>query len=169
MTRRRLGALASAIAWFGVILPTAAMATEPNAAVNSSDVVILGGELLVGRVVDARGAAKAGEPVSIRYAGAEVVSTTTDANGIFAARGLRAGEHQLVTLQGTRVCRLWTNEMVEPPAAERPLVLSDTVVRGQAPTGMVSWMKAHPYITATTIVAAIAIPLALADDADNHH
>jgi hypothetical protein len=32
--------------------------------------------------------------------------------------------------------------------------------------GSLEWVRAHPYITAGAIAAAIAIPLALADDDD---
>jgi hypothetical protein len=56
------------------------------------------------------------------------------------------------------------------------VVCGDEVVRGQWGAGghygggplhgTMQWVRAHPYITAGAVAAAIAIPLALADDDD---
>jgi len=127
--------------------------------------------LLVGQVVDSQGVIKPGVPVSIQFAGKEVVTTTTDSNGIFAARGLRGGQYQLMTSQGGSVCRFWAPETAPPSAKPAALVVSgNEVVRGQVGGPMNTWkgwVKQHPYIVAGTVVSAIAIPLALADDFDS--
>src|SRR3954470_6107190 len=99
MKSHRLGSIAAAIACIGMVLPTSAMA----AAAANSDIALRTGGLLVGQVVDQQGVAKAGTPVSVQFAGKEVVNTTTDANGVFAAKGLRGGQYQLVTPQGGSV------------------------------------------------------------------
>jgi hypothetical protein len=176
----RLGTMAAAVACSGMILPPAALATEPAAVVapaaTAVDVALRPGGMLVGQVVDPQGAPQIGKVVSIQYANFEVVRTTTDANGVFAARGLRGGQYQILTDNGICACRLWA-ENTAPPAA-RPaalLVSGGDVVRGQwgsvPGTGpmhqWVGWVKAHPYITASAVAAAIAIPLALADDDDD--
>lgn len=166
----RTGSIAAAIACVGMISPTSVMAAAPAAAATNSDVALRTGGLLVGQVIDQQGVAKANTPVSVQFAGKEVVSTTTDANGVFAAKGLRGGQYQLVTPQGDSACRLWAADTAPPSARPAALVVSNNeVVRGQVPgAAWVGWMKAHPYITAGTVVTAIAVPLALASS-DNDH
>ncbi len=156
---------AAAVACLGMILPQAGFGAAPATEANK-DVALRTGGLLVGQVVDQQGVAKAGTPVSIQFAGKEVVQTTTDANGVFAAKGLRGGQYQLVTPQGGTVCRLWAADTAPPSAKPAALVVSgNEVVRGQGPmNSWVGWMKQHPYLTAGTVTAAIAIPLALAED-----
>jgi hypothetical protein len=124
--------------------------------------------------VDQQGAAQVGKTVSIQYANYEVVRTTTDANGVFAARGLRGGQYQLLTDDGVSLCRLWAPDTAPPAAHPAVLLVSGHgVVRGQWMPGTgplhewVGWMKAHPYITAGVVASAIAIPLAFADDDDD--
>jgi hypothetical protein len=170
MKSHRFGSIAAAIACVGMVLPTSAMAATPAAAAANSDIALRTGGLLVGQVVDQQGVAKAGTPVSVQFAGKEVVNTTTDANGVFAAKGLRGGQYQLVTPQGGSVCRLWAADTAPPSARPAALVVSgNEVVRGSGPGGAwVGWVKAHPYITAGTVAAAIAIPFALASDDSDH-
>ncbi len=167
MKRNWMGTIAATIACTGMLVPTSAMATSPAA--GNHDVALREGGVLVGQVVNPQGVARANAPVSIRYADYEVVRTTTDEHGVFAAKGLRGGQYQLMTENGVSVCRLWAADTA-PPAA-RPaalLVAGDNVVRGQGMAhDWVTWMKAHPYLTAGTVATAIAVPLALADDDDD--
>jgi hypothetical protein len=157
----------------GMMLPSAALAATPAKPVNGgSDIALREGGMLVGQVVDAQGVAQANSPVSIRFANHEVVRATTDKNGMFAAKGLRGGQYQLLTQDGVSVCRLWAADTAPPSARSAALVVTgDNVVRGQGPMGnWVTWMKAHPYITAGTVATAIAVPVAIAasdDDDDN--
>jgi hypothetical protein len=174
MHRNWLVSFAAAITSVSMAVPATGMAASPLALGN--DVALRDGGLLVGQVVNPQGVAQANSPVSIRFANHEVVRTTTDANGVFAARGLRGGQYELVTTEGVGSYRLWAADTA-PPAA-RPAVLlvsGDQVVRGQGfmagGQGMMSswvgWMKAHPYITAGTVAAAIAVPIAVLDDDDD--
>lgn len=175
MKRNSLSTLAAAVACLGMTLPPTAFAEQPQQsqppqpAFRTSDVALRHGGLLVGQVVDQHGTPKAGAVVSIHYAEREIVRSTTDKNGMFAAQGLRGGQYQLVTENGQSVCRLWAVDTAPPSAQQMALVVSgDNVVRGQfgySPmTDWVEWMKCHPYLTAGAVAAAIAIPLALADD-----
>ena len=169
MKRNSLGNMASALACVAMVMPSSALAVEP--AVHHTDVALRHGGLLVGQVVDQQGAVKPGAVVSVQYADYEVARTTTDANGVFAAQGLRGGQYQLVTEDGISVCRLWAPDTAPPAARPAALVVSgNNVVRGQWGGGpmhqWLDWVKAHPYITAGVIATAIAVPLALADDDD---
>jgi hypothetical protein len=169
MKRNWVGSLAAAIASMGMILPSVSLAGAPAA--GSHDIALRDGGVLVGQVVNQQGVAKANAAVSIRYASHEVVRTTTDENGVFAAKGLRGGQYQLLTDDGVSTCRLWAADTAPPAARPAALVVSgDNVVRGQGyGHGWISWMKAHPYLTAGTATAAVAIPVAIAssDDDDN--
>jgi hypothetical protein len=173
MKRNLWGTMAAAVACVGMVIPPSAFAAEPVA--GASDVALRPGGLLVGQVVDRQGVPRAHQTVSIQYGPHEVVRTTTDQNGTFAAQGLRGGQYQLVTHEGISVCRLWAADTAPPAAQPDALVVcGNEVVRGQwghgghgGPLhGSLDWVRAHPYITAGAIAAAIAIPLALADDDD---
>lgn len=164
MKHNLLGKWAAAVACFGMMWPSATFAATPLP--TSNDVALRPGGVLVGQVVDQQGVAKANAPVSIQFANQEVVRTTTDKNGVFAAKGLRGGEYQILTPEGGTSCRLWANDTAPPAAREAALVVAgQNVVRGNgAGGGWLNWVKAHPYITAGVIAGGIAIPLALADD-----
>jgi len=167
MKRNSLGTMAAAVACMGMLLPPTAYGAAP--AVVGNDVALRQGGMLVGQVVDQQGVAKANSAVLILYGEQEVVRTTTDANGVFAVKGLRGGQYQLMTQDGVRVYRLWAPETAPPSARQAALIVAgDNVVRGNYPGhGWVDWMKAHPYITAGTIAAAIAIPVAIAASDDD--
>jgi hypothetical protein len=170
MQRNKLGTLAAAVAALGLVLPPSVMAAPPAApVVGVSDIALRPGGVLLGQVVDPQGVAQAGKPVSIQFAGKEVARTTTDENGVFAAKGLRGGEYKIDTVEGTSSCRLWAANTAPPAARPAALVVSgEDLVRAQFGGGPMhawkEWIKAHPYITAGTVAAAIAVPLVLADD-----
>jgi Carboxypeptidase regulatory-like domain len=169
MKRNSVGRMAAAVASLGILLPPSAFATTPVEPTN--DVALRSGGLLVGQVVDSQGVAKSGTMVSIRQGQQEVVRTTTDENGVFAAQGLRGGHYQLLTQEGGSDCRLWAADTAPPAARPAALIVSgNDVVRGQygPAQGWVHWMKAHPYITAGVVAAAIAIPVAFIDDDDDN-
>jgi hypothetical protein len=167
MKRNSWGTIAAAIAGLGIMLPPSAFATSPTAPI--SDVALRSGGLLVGQVVDQQGLAKARTEVSIRQGAQEVVRTATDENGVFAAQGLRGGNYQLLTKEGSCSCRLWAADTAPPAARPAALVVcGNDVVRGQyGAGGMIDWVKAHPFITAGVVAAAIATPLAFIDDDDD--
>jgi hypothetical protein len=180
MKQMRFGGIAAAVACCGMVLPPSAVAAPPATGVAPAsgviDVALRPGGLIVGQVVNPQGTVQAGKAVSIQYANYEVVRTTTDANGVFAARGLRGGQYQILTEDGISVCRLWAPDTAPPGAQPAALLVSGgDVVRGQwgwiPGTGSmhqwVGWVKAHPYITASAVAAAIAIPVAFADDDDD--
>jgi hypothetical protein len=171
MKRNSLAHVAAALASVAMVMPTASFAVTTEPSFQAADVALRPGGMLVGQVVDQQGVAKANAPVSVQYGNHEVVRTTTDAHGVFAAKGLRGGQYQLVTQDGMTVCRLWAPETAPPVAEPAALVVSGgDAVRGQWGGGpMHNWVggvQSHPDITAGVIAAAIAIPLALADDDD---
>ncbi len=166
MKRNSLGKWAAAVAALGMVLPSPVLGAAPVTAV--ADIALRPGGVLLGQVVDPQGVAKAGTPVMIEYRGQEVVRTTTDESGVFAAQGLRGGQYQINTSESSTACRLWAADTAPPSARPAALVVSgkDTLVRGQfgQMNSWKEWVKCHPYITAGTVAAAIAIPLALADN-----
>jgi hypothetical protein len=164
MKRNNFATLATALATLSMLVPPV-RAAAPS--FSPTDVALRPGGVLVGQVVDQQGVAQARTAVSIRYNGQEVVRTTSDDQGVFAAKGLRGGQYQLVSVEGESVCRLWAADTAPPAARPAALVVTgNSLVRGQfGPIdSWKEWVKAHPYIVAGTVVSAIAIPLALADD-----
>jgi hypothetical protein len=178
MTFKNIQTLLAALACAGTIFPLQAQASQPVSAVR--DVALRSGGVLVGQVVNPQGTIQAGSAVSIWQNDREVVSTKTDANGVFAAQGLRGGQYQIMTADGHSLCRLWAPDTAPPAAADTALVVSGAdVVRGQWTAPMsagaayggrwLDWVRSHPYITAGIVAAAIAAPLAVAatDDDDD--
>jgi hypothetical protein len=172
MKRTRFQTCLAAIACVGLVLPQGILAAQPTA--GPTDVALRSGGMLVGQVVDAQGAVQAGKLVSIQYGEQEVARTTTDANGVFAAQGLRGGQYHVVADNGDGHFRLWADNTAPPAATDSVVVVADpNVVRGQWSmpgaqygAGWLNWVRSHPYITAGIVAAAVAIPLALADDDD---
>jgi hypothetical protein len=165
MKFKALGTWAAAVAALGMVVPAPVLAVAPTPAI--SDIALRPGGVLLGQVVDPQGVAKASAPVSIEFAGKEVVRTATDENGVFAAQGLRGGQYQITTPEGSNACRLWAADTAPPSARPAALVVAgNDVVRGQfGPLhSWKEWVKAHPYIVAGTVVTAVAVPLIIADD-----
>ena len=92
--------------------------------------------------------AKANAAVSIRYANHEVVRTTTDENGVFAAKGLRGGQYELLTDDGVSACRLWAADTAPPAARPAALLVSgDNVVRGQGAVTQLGCLDESPSVS----------------------
>lgn len=156
----------------GMILPTAALSAEPQIepAAPSLDVALGAEGLFRGQLVDAQGVPQQGVEVAMLYQGQEVVRSVTDQRGVFAAKGLRGGQYQVVAQNHVANYRLW-NAGAAPPVA-RPAALMVTgsdVVNGQlgGNGGLLQWMKNHPMMVATGVVAAIAVPVAVTASDDD--
>ncbi len=167
MKRRFFPRIAAAVATLGMVLPQTVFAGQPVRP--SNDVALGPGGLLTGQVVDENGVAQAGVPVVVQQGQQLVVRTATDDHGQFLAQGLRGGQHQIVTPAGPVAYRFWAANTAPPAAKDAAIVVANReVVRGQMGYGpggaWLGWVRAHPYITAGVIGAAIAIPLAVADD-----
>lgn len=159
--------VAAAVACLGFLMPQGAFAGQPVAA-SAADIALRDGGLFVGQVVDASGKAMTKADVSIRQAGVEVATTSTDANGVFAAKGLNGGQYTVVAGGGQVNYRLWAANTAPPTANKAALVVTGAdIANGQHGNGgVVGWVKNHPMIVAAGVAAAIAIPLAVADDDD---
>lgn len=172
MKLRHFQIMAAALATVGMVLPPAAFAGQPVPQPN--DVALRPGGLVVGKVVDQQGVPQAAALVSIQRDQQEVVRTTTDQNGVFAAQGLRGGQYQVVTEQGQGIYRFWAPNTAPPAAQQAAIVVTGPdIVRGQYGGfgygyGWLDWMRAHPYLTAGIVATAIAVPVALAVDNDSH-
>ncbi len=178
MKLKRLQTVLAALACGGTVCPNLALAVEPASA--AKDVALRPGGLLVGQVIDQQGTPRANSPVVVLQNDQAVVNTTADANGVFAAQGLRGGQYQIITPDGQKLCRFWAADTAPPSAADSAVVVAGTdVVRGQwaPPAAPISyggrwldWVRSHPYITAGVVAAAIATPIAIAasdDDGSN--
>jgi hypothetical protein len=157
-----------------MMLPTTVLA-KPTEASRPGDVfadVALGeGGMLVGQVVDTAGVPQANVQLAIAQHDQVVVQTTSDENGVFAARGLRGGMYSITTEKGTTGVRAWAPNTAPPSAQPSTLIVQgDEVVRG-AGGGMLSYIPGGATGLGIGIgIAAIAIGLgfALSDDDDNN-
>ncbi|MEM6799525.1 MAG: carboxypeptidase-like regulatory domain-containing protein [Planctomycetota bacterium] len=171
---------AAAVACVGMLMPQSVLAAPAVPAASQQDIALRDGGLLVGQIVDAQGKAVAGSDVAVLLGKNEVVRTKTDKNGVFAAKGLRGGEYR-VQAAGVQVAyRMWAPQTAPPAASNGALIVAGgEVISGQCNScppgygcppsgggGIVGWIKDHPLLVATGVAAAIAIPLAVADDDD---
>ena len=117
--------------WSNAHAAESAQPTNVSPAV-ARDVALAPGGLLRGHVVDAKGVAMKGAPVSVWHENYQVAQTVTDENGQFSVTGLRAGVHRLQAGQGGDVYRFWTAEAAPPGAQPGSVVVpGEAVVRGQ--------------------------------------
>lgn len=138
------------------------------------DVELNPGGLLVGRLLDASSRPVANAPVSVLAGERCIARTGTDESGVFAVIGLRGGVHQVRAANTAGLYRLWAADTAPPQApASVELVSDESVIRGQwgPPPGngflkQAKVMATNPFVIGGVIAAAVAIPLALADDDD---
>lgn len=157
-----------------VAAETVVAPVQPQVALQApSDVQLHEQGLLVGRMVDEKGAAVANSPVSLQTGGKEVARVVTDASGRFQAKGLQGGVYQVASNGHQGVYRMWSPNTAPPAAAQGLSIVSrPDVVRGQYAgsgnpfTSAGQWIAEHPIITAGLVATAIAVPIAIDDDDD---
>ena len=130
MRIHRIQFSAALLSCVSLLLPQAAFAGPQKNVV--TDIALQQGGLLVGQVMGRDGSVRAGEQVAILFGNREVVRTTTDENGIFAAAGLRGGQYRVASNEGASLIRAWAPNTAPPAAREGSLlVVGDQAVRGQ--------------------------------------
>ncbi|QDU57415.1 carboxypeptidase-like regulatory domain-containing protein [Aeoliella mucimassa] len=173
--------LAAAIACMGMIVPSAALAAEPQVqpvqqvqkAPVSLDVALDAQGNFKGQLVDAQGVAQKGVEVAMLYNGREVTRSVTDEQGKFAAPVLRGGQYEVVAQGQVASYRVWNAGQAPPMARPAALMITNAdVVNGQFGTlgyggGVLNWMQAHPLIVAGAVVTAIAVPVAITASDDD--
>ena len=169
MRIQRIQFSAALLSCVSLLLPQAAFAGPQQKVV--TDIALQQGGLLVGQVMGRDGSVRAGEQVAILFGNREVVRTTTDENGIFAAAGLRGGQYRVASNEGASLIRAWAPNTAPPSAREGSLlVVGDQAVRGQisnSPGWVISWARNHPWLTTIAALTAVAVPIALASGDDN--
>lgn len=168
--------VAAALACIGMLVQPA-LAGSPVALPAVADIALADGGLMTGKVVNAQGAPLAKTSVSLQQAGQEIAATTTNEEGVFAVQGLRGGLYQVVSDGGVVSYRLWAPNTAPPAANQSALIVTgQEILNGQyGPQpghggnggGIMGWVREHPLLVAGGIAAAIAIPLAVADDDDD--
>ncbi len=112
--------------------PLYAAVNQPGQKAAISDISLLSGGLLEGKLIDPRGRPIKESSVAIFHDGPKIASTTTTGDGAFKVAGLHGGIHQIVAETGTTTCRFWEPGTSPPAAGQAALVVSqNTPVRGQ--------------------------------------
>ena len=175
--------LAAGMAWVVMLMSPLVASAAPQPM--PRDIVLHDGGELLGQVVNAQGRALNNTSVVLLQGSKEVARTITDRTGRYSFRGLTGGVYEVATVGKRDVYRLW-NPQTAPPAAKQGLLLvsDQNFVLGQdcgcgvvgcggacgsgtkqgALQGLGAWLAEHPLLTAGTVAAAIAIPLAVDDD-----
>lgn len=168
-TSKLLRATVVALTCLGVCVPQLSMAAE-TVVVDGIPVsrkiedVSLQDGLLIGGLVDQNGRGVEDAPVVIGQNGKAVLELRTDAEGRFAAEGLKPGVYQVVSHGGVNTYRVW-DEPNAPATAKRGVIhtVDPQIARGAHGGGLLG-VLANPIVLALIVAAAIAIPLALDDD-----
>lgn len=139
----------------------AAPATAPGV----TDIELGAGGVMKGQVVDARGTPRVKVAVRIIKPGAAAdtaLSCQTNADGRFQIAGLSGGVYRVETPAGATVCRVWPANTAPPSAVAQALFVEG----GQTVRGNLSNITPLGWaLIGVGVAAAIAIPLALDDDA----
>ena len=163
--------VAASLACLGMLVSP--LSAAPTGGMAPRDVVLQEGNVLVGQVVDAQGVSKPNTVVTVANHQAEIARVQTDESGKFSVSGLQGGVYRVATGSQHGIYRVWAPNTA-PPIAQKNvmMVVGQDVVRGQygytpGPfTSMAQWCADHPIFCAAAIGAAIAIPIAVADDDD---
>ena len=149
---------------FGVCLCTRGLSADglPPPAPPITDIALLDGGVLVGQVTDAHGVGSGDARVSLQdLRGLEIAVATTDAQGRFAFRGMRAGVYQVVSQQGRGVYRVWMPGTAPPAARPGVLIVNNSeIANGALGDGSLKAILAHPLALGAIAAASVAIPLA---------
>ena len=137
------------IQWLATITAVVGMiSAQPlYAAVNQSaqkaaisDISLLSGGLLEGKLIDPHGQPIKESSVAIFHDGLKIASTTTTSDGVFKVAGLHGGIHQIAGETGTTTCRFWEPGTSPPTAGQAAIIVSQNrpAASGQAcPIGCV--------------------------------
>ena len=169
-TSKTFRAAIVALTCLGVCVPRGVVANDSITVVDGIQVnkkvedLSLQKGLLVGGLVDENGRGVEDAPVVIAQQGKPVAELRPDADGRFAAAGLKPGVYQVVSHGGLNIYRVW-EEGQAPAGAKKGVIhqVDAKIARGASNGGLLG-LLANPLILALIIAAAIAIPLALDDD-----
>ena len=152
------------LAVFALCLPQVGMSADPVV----HDVKLWKQGTLAGQVVDTEGRPIADSTVTLREGNEKTVETKTDAKGYFGFAGLSSGAYVVEAAGGSGVYRAWSESMAPPSAAAGVLIVAgDTTVRAQRHFGdgpIMDFISNNPVLTVVIVGAAIAIPIAFAND-----
>ena len=147
-------------------------AAQSQAAPRVTDVMLGTGGRLTGQVYDVAGVPAAGVEVALLQYTEAPQLTVSDSAGNFAFDHLAGGTYQLIAGGGSQMVRAWALNTAPPSATASVLVVvGDQVVRGDwtdPGRAAIEWCRAHPWLTTTAIVTAVAVPLAIAADDDDN-
>lgn len=132
------------------------------------DVALQPGGILTGQVLNEQAVARAQSKIAVVHKGKPVTVTETDQAGRFVLTGLKPGVYELHLAEGGGAYRVWAPNTAPPAAEQGVLLVEDSrVVRGihhHDGGGHFGWLK-NPWVLAGIVALAIAIPLAVDDDA----
>lgn len=136
----------------GMLMPQVGFATSPADGPIIRDAALQSGGVVRGALISSAGRARADRPVNLLLHGKQIASTTTDVDGRFQFRGVRAGVYRLQAAGADRSYRLWS-EAAAPPSADAQILLLENdqlVVRGKKGGGTL----AKPLLLGGLLLAA---------------
>ncbi|MBC8351317.1 MAG: carboxypeptidase regulatory-like domain-containing protein [Planctomycetes bacterium] len=159
---KSLKAFAVTLACIGLLAGQMAQAASPII----RDVALQPGGVLNGQVLNEQAVAQGQAKVAVVYKGKPLTVTETDKEGRFVLTGLEPGVYELHLAQGGGAYRAWAPRTAPPVAEQGVMLVQDSrVVRGlHQGGGHFGWL-ANPWVLAAIVALAIAIPLAVDDDA----
>ena len=171
---KSLKTFAVLLACIGLLAGQMAQAASPLI----RDIALQPGGVLRGQVLNEQAVAQREAKIAVVYQGKPLTVTETDGEGRFALAGLEPGIYELHLAEGGGAYRVWAPRTAPPAAQESVLLVANgQVVRGAwfgggeagkaaggGHFGHFGWL-ANPWVLGGLVALAIALPLALDDDA----
>ena len=158
------------IACCGTLLPQSVFAAESARETRADKAVSQDYELthegrLIGRLVDAGGAAIGKTEVTLYSTSKDPISTMTREDGQFVFDGVQGGTYVVSTAKTDHAMRVWAAGTAPPTAAKSALLVdADTTVRGQGISPARNVLRS-PAFLGVVIAGGIVLPLLLSKDA----
>lgn len=162
-----LASVASAV----VAVPQVSFAAQPVSVQQQEvvqDVSLAKGKVLSGQIVTSNGQPRSNVPVILGQKGKQLAKTTTNENGQFQFQGVPSGMFHVSAGAKGGMYRIWSEHTAPPSAKTGVLIVNnETVVRANLGDWWGSLSSARKALLVAGGVAAVAVPIAVAQDDDD--
>jgi hypothetical protein len=164
------------LAALGVCLSGAVSAAPPAPEPVVHDVALAAGGVFQGQLLDAQGAAKVGDQVTLLLDQRPIAKAETSAQGQFAFQGVRGGVYQLAAAGEVETYRLWAPGTEPKGVGRMAMMVADrSVVRGQyynngqayyyqhshSYLGHAKYLLSNPWVVSGIVATAVAVPVGI--------
>lgn len=167
-----IGVGLASIASVFMAVPQISFAAQPASIQQESlvvkDVSLANGGVLKGQILTSNGQARANVPVILGQKGKALATTTTNADGEFAFKGVRSGMYHVSAGTQGGMYRVWSEKTAPPKSKTGVMIVNnDEVIRAQLGDWWHSLSGPWKAAILAGITAAIVLPIVLSQDDDD--